>query len=246
MTMLALFTLLSTAVALGASFVAWRYAKEDRLRSEARVAALAAAITADPRGATDAVPQMTARAAARPAEKRPDRDDWHDLPLGHVHTDPQDTRHAADLFASAQLGTTKWRLRPALAIAAIAAITVMGTLLIASRSERTAAVETPAAPLELLALRHTQEDGTTTITGLVRNPSGGAVMERATAVAFFFDASGTFLASARAPLDFTRLAAGEESSFHVSLATPPGASRYRVSFRYAEGGLVPHVDRRRN
>ena len=80
----------------------------------------------------------------------------------------------------------------------------------------------------------------------MRNPRGAATLERVTAVVFFFDGAGAFLSSARAPLDFPRLAGGEESAFQVSAPTPPGVRRYRVSFRLAEGGIVPHVDRREN
>jgi hypothetical protein len=100
------------------------------------------------------------------------------------------------------------------------------------------------APLELLSLRHAQQDGTFTVTGLVRNPAGGAPAERITAVVFLFDARGGFLASGRAPLDFTRLGPGEESPFVVAIPAPPGVARYRVSFRKDEAGVVAHVDRR--
>lgn len=246
MTVLVLLTLLSTAVAVCSSLVAWRLARDARRRSEARVAALATAIAADPGASAPVVSLALGRSTSTGPVPATARGGDADLPLAQPDGAPRDPAGTDELFASTQQGATGWRPRPALAIAAIAGITVLGTLLIASRSERPASPEKPAAPLELLALRHVQEGGTTTITGLVRNPSGGTAMERTTAVVFFFDASGTFLASARGPLDFTRLAAGEESPFHVSLATPQGAARYRVSFRYAEGGIVPHVDRRKN
>jgi hypothetical protein len=237
MTLLALFTVLTTTVAVVSSIVAWRQAREARARSEARVTALSEAIAAGPAGDAPLVPLAVEPPRVPAFSRRRDTIDTRD-------TGADATSHD-ELFAQAQRASSGWRLRPALAIAAIAGITVLGTLLIASRPDR-AAVEPPAAPLELLALRYSQDAGTTTLTGLVRNPKGGALIERATAVAFFFDDAGAFLASARAPLDFTRLAGGEESPFHVSLATPRGASRYRVSFRYAEGGIVPHVDRRKD
>lgn len=101
-----------------------------------------------------------------------------------------------------------------------------------------------STPLELLALRHSRNGNALTINGLVRNPSTGARQERLTAVVFFFNQRGEFLTSARAPLDFRTLAPGDESPFQVTMTTPPGVHRYRVSFRYDEGGVVSHVDRR--
>lgn len=106
-----------------------------------------------------------------------------------------------------------------------------------------AATAGPAA-LELVSLRHEQQNGTLTITGLVRNPYGGAAQERLTAVVFFFDGQGGFLSSTRAPLDFRTLSPGEESPFQLSAPAPPNVARYRVSFRREEGAIVPHVDRR--
>jgi hypothetical protein len=88
------------------------------------------------------------------------------------------------------------------------------------------------------------DDGRLSVTGLVRNPDGNAPAERLTAVLFLFDNEGGFLASARAPIDFTALAPGEESPFSVSLDAPPRVARYRVSFRREEGGIAAHVDRR--
>ena len=88
------------------------------------------------------------------------------------------------------------------------------------------------------------QDGTLTISGLVRNPRGGVPQERLTAVVFFFDGQGGFLSSTRAPLDYRALAPGDESPFQLSAPAPPGVARYRVSFRRDEGAVVPHVDRR--
>lgn len=98
--------------------------------------------------------------------------------------------------------------------------------------------------LELMSLRQEMQDGTLTISGLVRNPRGGVPQERLTAVVFFFDGQGGFLSSTRAPLDYRALAPGEESPFQLSAPAPAGVARYRVSFRRDEGAIVPHVDRR--
>lgn len=101
-----------------------------------------------------------------------------------------------------------------------------------------------ATALELMSLRQEMQDGTLTISGLVRNPRGGVPQERLTAVVFFFDGAGGFLSSTRAPLDYRALAPGQESPFQLSAPAPAGVARYRVSFRRDEGAVVPHIDRR--
>jgi predicted nuclease with RNAse H fold len=77
----------------------------------------------------------------------------------------------------------------------------------------------------------------------VRNPGTGASLERLAAVIFLFDRQSAFVASARADVDFTKLAPGDESPFVVAVDAPSSVARYRVSFRN-EAGVVPHVDRR--
>jgi hypothetical protein len=72
--------------------------------------------------------------------------------------------------------------------------------------------------------------------------AAGAV-ERLTAVVFLFDQQGGFVTSAKADVDFTKLAPGDESPFVISIDAPATVARYRVSFR-TQGGIVPHIDRR--
>lgn len=226
--MLIVITATSLAVAAAASLISWRVVRESRARSRARIAALAADIGAD--GDTAETPASPR--ASGSLERVP--------PVGVP------VEGAPHMFASSLRGeSANHRLAPAFALGGLAVAAVVGTLLLAgSTGDASAPASRTPRPLELLSLRHAQRDGTTTITGLARNPPGAAPAERVTVVVFFFDGSGAFLTSARAPLDFSRLAAGEESPFHVSVPTPPGVNRYRVSFRLAEGGIVPHVDRR--
>lgn len=164
----------------------------------------------------------------------------------------------AELFAqTAEPADDAGLSRRIVAITAVAAVVLCAVLafwvigrLVAPRVDAhggtgaTAAATAGPAALELVSLRHLQQDGTLTITGLVRNPYGGAAQERLTAVVFFFDNQGGFLSSTRAPLDFRTLSPGEESPFQLSAPAPPGVARYRVSFRREEGAIVPHVDRR--
>jgi hypothetical protein len=108
-----------------------------------------------------------------------------------------------------------------------------------------AAIERPtgAAPLELISLRHERKGASLAITGLVRNPAAGALVDQLGAVVFLFDQQGNFVTSARADADFRKLSPGDESPFVVTLGAPTNVARYRVSFRN-EAGVVPHVDRR--
>jgi len=110
-------------------------------------------------------------------------------------------------------------------------------------TQAVSAAEASNPPLELVALRHQRRGEVMVISGLVRNPHGGRVIQSLSAVAFTFDKQGTFLASGRAPLDFPLLQPGDESPFTVTVPNSPAIGRYRVTFR-TESGIMPHVDRR--
>lgn len=119
----------------------------------------------------------------------------------------------------------------------------------APTTETSAAIDAPAPaaaqPLALVALRNEQSsDGTLIISGVVRNPSDSIGREKLFAAASLVDANGALVASARAPLDFTSLAPGEESPFVVRVANANGVARYRIGFRDAAGAAVAHIDRR--
>lgn len=204
-TVLLVVTIGSLAAAAGCGALAWRLLQEDRRRSTARVAALAAAID-----------------GAEPAAASPG---------------------IGELFAP----THSDAARGAPAIKAAAGVVMAIILLVAvavNRGERAGTTPTAAAaPLELLSMRHARQGDTFTISGLVRNPRGGGEIARVAAVVFAFDRAGTFVASGRAPLDFTTLDPGDESPFVVSIPDVSEVGRYRVSFRTGDGA-VRHVDRR--
>jgi hypothetical protein len=105
------------------------------------------------------------------------------------------------------------------------------------------AVPATSAPLELISLRHERQGTKLSLSGLVRNPTGGATVEALNAVVFLFDAPGGFISSGRVGVDFKRLAAGDESPFVITMDAPANVARYRVSFR-TDAGVVAHVDRR--
>ncbi|MGH9370938.1 MAG: hypothetical protein ACRD15_05350, partial [Vicinamibacterales bacterium] len=99
-------------------------------------------------------------------------------------------------------------------------------------------------PLELLGLRHTQDADSLTISGLVLNPRGGAVVRHVSASVVLFGSDGGFLASGRAGLDYVTLAPGDESPFVIKIPVAGTVSRYRVGFRGPDGAVIAHVDRR--
>jgi hypothetical protein len=110
-------------------------------------------------------------------------------------------------------------------------------------SDNTAAATKAPAPLELMSMRYQREGTTLTVSGLVKNPSSGVAANGLTAVVFAFDRNGAFVASGRAPLDFSALAPGDESPFIVNVPNVSDVARYRVTFR-SGNGVVRHVDRR--
>jgi hypothetical protein len=131
------------------------------------------------------------------------------------------------------------------AVVGVMAVIVVVAAAMGNRSPATpaAAGARAQAPLELMSMRHSRDGTTLTVTGLVRNPAGGAEARRIVAVVFAFDRTGGFTASGRAPLDFVVLEPGGESPFVVTIPNVVEVGKYRVSFR-TERGMMRHVDRR--
>jgi len=103
-----------------------------------------------------------------------------------------------------------------------------------------------AAPLELLALTSDRDADRLVVRGAVRNPNAGTGLTRLTAVVLLFDRHGISIGSGRADVDAVTLAPGMEAPFAVALPASADVSRYRISFRTIEptDRIVPHVDRR--
>ena len=123
------------------------------------------------------------------------------------------------------------------------AIVVIGGTALRHDAATEAALPPAIAPLELVSMRHALEGRTLTVTGLVRNPPGGAPLTRVTAVVFAFARNGDFIASGRHALELQALAPGDESPFAVRMTDLGDVGRYRVSFR-TEDGLLRHLDGR--
>jgi len=193
------------AVAFGA--LAWRLARAEQRRSEARVSALAAAMDGAP-------------ASAAPA-----------------------------MFTQNRTSAVQGRPLLKLGIGFVFAVGVIVLIAMSGDRRDTAAPATPVASttyedgsLELISMRHARSADALTVTGLVRN-AGAEPAAGLTAVVLVFDREGNYIASGRAPLEFPRLATGDESPFRVSIPDVKDVGRYRVSFR-TDAGVVRHVDRR--
>ena len=131
---------------------------------------------------------------------------------------------------------------------AVMLLLIAGVVFLSSRTADSAlATPNPQSaagrPLELMSMRYQRQGTMLTVSGLVRNPSGGAVVNRVTAVVFAFDRTGAFVASGRAPLDFSALVPGDESPFVVTVPNVSDVARYRVTFRSGDT-VVRHIDRR--
>ena len=268
MTFLLVVTLTSMLLAAIMSVIAWRISRDERRRSEARVAALAAEIhggAAAPVAAQSGVGRRaeivirdeSPRLKSVPAPQRAPRQ-WDDeLPLRPIGGAPP----GANLFAgqparsgsrsAAVIGAGAFVLGTAIALA----IVVSGG---SSSVTRQASPPTPAkgvspegpaaaapapVPLELVALGHERDGDRLTVRGVVRNPASGAARDRVTAVVFLFNRDGGFLASGRATVESPTLPPGGESTFVVTIPGASDVGRYRVSFR-TDDRILPHVDRR--
>ena len=224
-------TLLSLAIAGAMSIVAWRVAGEERRRSEARVAALAADIRSS--------------------------DADVDLPLEPVVAGAQTS---GNMFTFIQPVTALPRLATVI-LAGVLVVGAGAALLVAlgrsgdvaaksvtkpvapAAESQAAAPPTTARALELVALGHDRDRDRLTVRGIVRNPLSGSPVNQLTAVVVVYDRAGGFLTKGRALVQVPSLGPGGESTFLVTIPGAADVGRYRVSFR-SEDRVIPHVDTR--
>jgi hypothetical protein len=227
-------TLVSLAMTIVLGSILARLMRNERRRSDARVAVLREMADATVLPVQTLEPALTVEPA----------DDF-ELSLG------PDVPAAADLFVREE-PRSAWPRRLAV-VAALAVIVTFAVGALRSRSTppnvsgsantRMASAQTPGL-LELLSLKQTQATSALTITGLVQNPRDGAVLSNVRATALLFGPDGTFLASGGAALDFTVLRPGDESPFVINVPVTTPVARYRVGFRSEDGHVIGHVDRR--
>lgn len=222
-------TILSIATTIVALTAAGRVRRGERQRSEARVAALAAA--AEAHGSERGFGQVSVPRSPIPGPRSPQS------PI------PQVSPEIA--FGTVQRGEATTGRLPLFAAAAL--ITLLGGALIGFRMSAPGTGRSVAAPhttpLELVSLGHSREARSLTISGIVRNPASGHQLEGLTAVVSLLDSNGGLISTQDVPLDYRALNPGEEAPFKLSVPNPGSITRYRVSFR-AGTDLVPHIDRR--
>jgi hypothetical protein len=239
MTALLVVTLVSLVLAIVMSVVAWRVARDERERADARVAALASDIQ-DAVAASGGRRSEPMLRAVRPA---PDA--------------------SADLFASSS-STASSRSVIVVGIGLFVFATLAALAVVLTSGAR-GSVAAPAAvnranpqnpknpqnpepatrnplPLDLVALGHERDGDRLIVRGVVRNPSAAAAGPL-TAVVFAFDRDGGFVTSGRAAIDTPVIGPNNDSTFTVALTHAERVMRYRVSFR-TDAAVVPHVDRR--
>lgn len=236
-------TALSLLMAAAMAVVVMKLLGDERRRSDARVAALTELAAADDVPRADVVTRPVRSLRVQAEDTR-----TADLPLRVAVARATEVHH---LFDEPQRSSPwGWRL----AIIATLLVVLGGTggmMYGGSNAPDTTATQAasaagpaPRAPLELLSLRHSQDAGRLTVTGLVQNPRGAAPLTRVVATAIAFAPDGTFLASGRAALDFTSLGGGDESPFVVTVPVTGNIARYRVGFRAEDGTVIAHVDKR--
>lgn len=216
-------TSLSLTLAATMAALAWRLAREERRRSQARVAALASDLDLDLRPNAD----VAAGAELFRMEER-----------GH-----DGSRFAAVLAIGGFAVATALAL---IVLTSRAGHTVSEPVAAQARLPDAGLTTRAAAeskPLELMALTHERDGDGIIVRGVVRNPTAGADQSGVAAVVFVFTRDGAFLASGRSALAVPVLAVGSETRFVVTVPHANEVGRYRVSFR-SDDRVVPHVDRR--
>jgi hypothetical protein len=231
-------TLVSLLLAVAMTIVAWRAARAERRRSEARVAALAAdiqAAVAAPAVGMRSEPRLRAVTPAEP----PSGDLFAAAPS------PASSRSLVVVGVGLFVFATAAALAVVTSSAARSSTVAPFVPRAAQNSPSAASTANPAVPtpLELVALGHQRDGDRLIVRGVIRNPSSGSRTDRLTAVVFLFDRDGGFVTSGRAAIDPAVLPPGGESTFLVTVPGAADVSRYRVSFR-SESGIVQHVDRR--
>src|SRR5262245_40562924 len=262
-TMLLAVTAVALAMTATMAVILVTVLRQERARSEARVAALSAlaaeAIEARPepthrevlhteprRQETIAPRPVVAPTVVPPFSEEPVVDDVNDFEIrpgvsgvSHLFSEPEPP--------------SPWGRRFVVIGCLAALVLVIGmTLVFRARSTpmtgaasvAQGAAKAGGSPLELLSLRYSQESDRLVISGMVQNPRGASPVSHVVATVFVFGGNGTFLTSGRAPLDFITLTPGEESPFVVNVPVTGQVTRYRVGFRTEDGRVLPHVDKR--
>ena len=231
---LLIITVLSLIVAAVMSVVAWRLARDERQRSEARVATLAAEIHGEGPSPVHVSDRLLAEAqASTPGNP------FRALALGVAVVG---SVIALVVFASGSRGSSA--AGPGIdAVPGIHAINAIDAVDLVP-----AATHAVPAPLELVALWHEQSGDRLIVRGVVRYSTRADVADLTAFVSVFnhqgdIAASGQALVAGAKPAIFASGAAGVESSFAVTVPGVNDVSRYRVGFK-SNDRIIAHLDRR--
>ncbi|HJN42934.1 MAG: hypothetical protein QGI10_11415 [Vicinamibacterales bacterium] len=254
---LATVTVISLSMAFAMGVVTWRLMREERLRSDARVAALMADLDRARGRDVGAVGQPASRArdVATPVQTtEPNPPRRRSVPAMPASTPARsagsrlapaapEARPATALFGT-QAGSPAL-LRRILATAAAAALVLAAVALgmLSSNTPSDPGTGSTPEPVELLSLAHAREGEYLEITGSIRNPPAGIEREQLSVMATVFDRNGTVVGTGQTPLPVSVLAPGGETPFTILLPDADRINRYRISFMQGHTN-VPHVDRR--
>lgn len=241
--MLILITFASLGLAAAMSAIAWHSVRNERRRSEARIAALAAEIGDEGWPSAQPVPGLRRAANMFVVDEE---SEGHSpmaiavaagglivgtiillalvLPVGHKGTvgSPGSLGSPGSPGSPGSLGS-------------------LGSLGSAGSAVADRAV---SAPIELVALGHDRSADRLTVHGVVRNPANGIDVPHLTAVVLLFNSAGAVVTTGRAVVEANDLMPGAEAPFTVSVPGAADIGRYRVSFRTGDDHVVPHVDKR--
>jgi hypothetical protein len=212
-------------MAAALSVIVWRMLRDERQRTDARVAVLAT---------------MTARTPPSPVPADLSIRPSAPVAMGAMFEERHEPSPWGQRFAvMGALG---------LVLASVLLFTLATTTKTSARGRASETGASPAAAipasLELISLRDARKDGGLTITGLVRNADPASTLQRVTVTAYTFDDKGSFLASGRSLIDVTVLAPKDESPFVVTVPVSDTVSRYRIGFRAEDGRVITHIDKR--
>jgi hypothetical protein len=194
----------------------WYKVRLERRRSDARVAALAAAFD----------------------------DPFWDTPwaeIGENSGEMWSRTHGVSLTVPEEVHSSRI---PAFAVAALIVLSASALLVVGMNSGGRARPAVAASPssIELLAMRHALDGETLIVSGLVRNPTA-TVTPALSAVVSVLGRDGQIASRGESPLDPAMLEPGKETNFRVSVPHVLEPGRYRVAFVNGSH-IVPHVDRR--
>ena len=226
-------TAISLSMAFAMGIVAWRVIREERRRSDARVAALIAEL----------VRTRSTNADLPPPRALDTRFGSYVSDNDTARQDPPPVTEPRAPLLGAVTGSSGWG-RPFLtAVAAGLVVLAVVTIAMEPTGDALPVMSEQSTPVELLSLAHARQGEYLAISGTVRNPADGMEHGRLSVMATVFDEDGTQIGTGQTPLPVRALAPGTQTPFTISMPDADRINRYRISFAQDQT-RVPHIDRR--